>query len=94
LAASNGLDGDIECLTGLSQPLAAVVEVANGWTLKTAIGEFTQNRDDGFVSCQFAGAPSMPRAKQLCAERQERLSMRVSDDHRAACWGSNIEDAC
>jgi hypothetical protein len=28
--------------------LAAVVKVAKGRTLETAIGEFTQNRDDGF----------------------------------------------
>jgi hypothetical protein len=37
-AASNCLDGDAECLTGLGQPLAAVAEVAKGWTLQLVGG--------------------------------------------------------
>ena len=101
-AASDSLDGDAECLTGLGQPFAPVAEIAEGWALEAAIGELPQNRNDGFVSCQFAGAtsiargmpyfspafwiltpwiflpPSMPRAKQLGAERQERLSMTTA----------------
>ena len=35
-------------LTGLGQPLAPVAKIAEGWALEAAIGEFTQNRDDGF----------------------------------------------
>jgi hypothetical protein len=46
--ARNGLDRDAGCLTGLGQPLAAVAEAPRGWPPKAAIGEFTQNRDDGF----------------------------------------------
>src|ERR1700756_4888979 len=47
-AARNGLDRDAECLTVLSQPLAPVAEVSQGWPPKAAIGELTQNRDDRF----------------------------------------------
>src|ERR1700756_1280306 len=47
-AARNGLDRDAEYLTVLSQPLAPVAEVPQGWPPKAAIGEFTQNRDNGF----------------------------------------------
>jgi hypothetical protein len=46
--ARNGLDRDAECLAGLGQQLAAVAEVPRGGPPKAAIGEFTQNRDDGF----------------------------------------------
>src|SRR3954451_8840883 len=47
-AAGNGLDRDAECLTGLGQAFAPVAEIAERWTLETAIGEFTQNRHDTF----------------------------------------------
>src|ERR1700733_10816676 len=47
-AASNGLDGDAECLTDLRQPYPPVAEIAEGWALEAAIGELTQNRNDGF----------------------------------------------
>src|SRR3954449_1483497 len=47
-AARNGLDGDAESLTGLGQAFAPVAEIAERRTLETAIGEFTQNRHDGF----------------------------------------------
>src|SRR4051794_38553450 len=47
-AARDGLDGDAECLTSLGQPFAPVAEVTERWAPKATIGEFTQNRDDGF----------------------------------------------
>src|SRR3954454_5099650 len=47
-AARNGLDSDAECLTGLGQAFAPIAEIAERRTLETAIGEFTQNRHDGF----------------------------------------------
>src|SRR3954468_4087054 len=48
-AARNGLDRDAECLTSLGQPLAPVAEIAERRALEAAIGEFTQNRHDGFA---------------------------------------------
>src|SRR3954468_926575 len=47
-AARNGLDRDAECLPSPSHSLAPVAEIAERRTLETAIGEFTQNRHDGF----------------------------------------------
>src|SRR3954470_20656005 len=47
-AARNGLDSDAECLTGLGQAFAPVAEIAERRTLEATIGEFTQNRHDGF----------------------------------------------
>src|SRR3954466_12311799 len=47
-AARNGLDGDAACLTSLGQPFAPVAEITERWAPKAAIGELTQNRDDGF----------------------------------------------
>jgi hypothetical protein len=47
-AAGDCLDGDAERLTGLGQPLTPVAEIAEGWALEAAIGEFTQKRNDGF----------------------------------------------
>src|SRR3954470_21003153 len=44
----NGLNGDAECLTGLGQSFAPVAEIAERRTLEAAVGEFTQNRHDGF----------------------------------------------
>jgi hypothetical protein len=46
--ARDGLDGDAACLTGLSQSFAPIAEITERWTLEAAIGERTQNRDDGF----------------------------------------------
>src|SRR3954454_13081438 len=46
--ARNGLNGDAECLTGLGQSFAPVAEIAERRTLEATIGEFTQNRHDGF----------------------------------------------
>ena len=47
-AARDGLDRDAECLTRLGQAFAPVAEITKRWALEAAIGEFTQNRDDGF----------------------------------------------
>jgi hypothetical protein len=47
-AARNGLDRDAERLTGLGQAFAPVAEIAEGGALEAAIGEFTQNWNDGF----------------------------------------------
>ena len=101
-AASDSLDGDAECLTGLGQPFAPVAEIAEGWALEAAIGDSRKTGTMAFVSWRFAGEtsiargmpyfstaiwiltpwiflpPSMPRAKQLGAERQERLSMTTA----------------
>src|SRR3954453_23682306 len=46
--ASNRLNGDAERLTGLGQPFAPVAEITQCRSLEAAIGEFSQNRDDGF----------------------------------------------
>src|SRR3954469_14600913 len=46
-AARNGLDSDAESLTSLSQAFAPVAEITQRRTLEAAIGELTQNRDDG-----------------------------------------------
>lgn len=47
-APRDGLDGDAKCLTGLGQPLAPIAEITERRTLEATLGEFTQNRDDGF----------------------------------------------
>jgi hypothetical protein len=47
-AASNGLDGDAECLTCFGQSFAPVAEIAERWALEAAVGELTENRNDGF----------------------------------------------
>src|SRR5271156_6403249 len=60
-AASNGLDGDAECPTGLGQPFAPIAEIAEGWALEAAIGELTQNRNDGFLWCH-ADSPARHRS--------------------------------
>src|SRR3954451_9202732 len=101
-AAGNGLDGDAECLTRLGQASAPIAEIAEGWAVEAAIGEFTQNRHDTLrvvpvrrrdidrhrmpylstaiwiLTPRIFLPPSMPRAKQLGAERQERLSMTTA----------------
>src|SRR3954451_12269327 len=46
--ARNGFDGDAEFLTGPGQSFAPVAEITERRTLEATIGEFTQNRDDGF----------------------------------------------
>src|SRR3954464_12151924 len=48
-AARNGLDRDAECLTRLGQPFAPGAEITERRALEAAIGEFTQNWDDGFA---------------------------------------------
>src|SRR3954468_6867215 len=47
-AASYCLDADAEYLPGLGQPLAPIAEIAQCRPLETSIGEFAQNRNDGF----------------------------------------------
>src|SRR3954467_3419398 len=48
-AARNGLARDAECLTSLGRSLAPIAEITERRALEAAIGEFTQNRDDGFA---------------------------------------------
>src|SRR5208283_2215619 len=47
-ATRDGLDRDTECLAGLGQPLAPIAEIPQCRALEAAIGELTQNRNDGF----------------------------------------------
>ena len=101
-AARDGLNRDAESLTGPGQAFAPIAKVAERRTLEAAVGEFTQNRDDGFgvmavrrrdidrqrhavflngdldLEPRIFLPPSMPRAKQLGAERQERLSITTT----------------
>src|SRR3954464_4549036 len=46
--ARDGPDGDAEGPTGLAQPFVPVAEITEGWTLKAAIGQLAQHRDDSF----------------------------------------------
>jgi hypothetical protein len=60
-AARNGLDRDIECLTGLGQPLAPVAEVPQGWPRKPPSASSRRTGTMALVSWRFAGATSIAR---------------------------------
>src|SRR3954452_1096053 len=70
-AARNGLDRDAECLSGLGQPFAPVAEITERRALEAAIGELTQNRDDGF-------GVMVVRRRDIDRQRNARISQPPS----------------
>ncbi|MCW2239035.1 site-specific DNA recombinase [Azospirillum canadense] len=90
-ASRDRLDGDAEVFAGLGQALAAIAEIANGWSLEAFPDELAQHRHDA-LGIVYIGRGGINRQREaIFLDRDMDLHptdlLAAVDAPREAAWG-------